>query len=200
LARTAEWQLAEPAMRDRFERDVAALADAGAQIIEPDLPAGLDEAVPVHRTIMQFEAHRTFGGRAAEEPEKFSPTLLEYVRRGAEIGRAEYEAALRERARLIETFTPWASECDAILTPPTVGEAPTPETTGDPRFCTRWTLVGAPAVTIPTGLGPSGLPLGLQLVGAPGEDRRTLRAAAWAERLLPAPRWDLSRLASEGAP
>jgi Asp-tRNA(Asn)/Glu-tRNA(Gln) amidotransferase A subunit family amidase len=40
---------------------------------------------------------------------------------------------------------------------------------------------------MPTGLGPSALPLGLQLVGARGADRRLLAAAAWAEALLPKP-------------
>ena len=74
---------------------------------------------------------------------------------------------------------------DVFLTPPAIGEAPTPETTGDPRFCSRWSLVGAPAITIPTGLGPHRLPLGLQLVGAPGDDERLLSAAAWAEAMLP---------------
>ena len=49
----------------------------------------------------------------------------------------------------------------------------------------RWSLVGAPAIAMPTGLGPSVLPLGLQLVGAPGDDDRLLRAAAWVEALLP---------------
>jgi len=44
---------------------------------------------------------------------------------------------------------------------------------------------GAPAITIPTGLGPHRLPLGLQLVGAPGDDERLLAAAAWAEAMLP---------------
>ena len=43
----------------------------------------------------------------------------------------------------------------------------------------------APAITIPTGLGPHRLPLGLQLVGAPGDDERLLAAAAWAEAMLP---------------
>ena len=200
VVRTAEWEHAEPGMRERFERDVAAVTAAGAEIVEPatvELPAGLEMCVPVHRTIMQFEAHQSFGRRAVEEPEKLSSTLLAYVRGGGEIPRERYEAALRERGRLIEAFMAWARQFDALLTPPTTGEAPTPETTGDPRFCTRWTLIGAPAVTIPSGLGPSGLPLGLQLVGAPGEDRRVLRAAAWAEEALPAPQWGASRL--EGA-
>ncbi|HEX2323891.1 MAG TPA: amidase, partial [Chloroflexota bacterium] len=69
-------------------------------------------------------------------------------------------------------------------TPPATGEAPGLETTGDPRFCTRWTLLGAPALVLPSGRGRQGLPLGLQLVGAQGDDQRLLRAAAWAERVL----------------
>jgi Asp-tRNA(Asn)/Glu-tRNA(Gln) amidotransferase A subunit family amidase len=92
---------------------------------------------------------------------------------------------MRERDQLIAAFAEWAAPFDAILTPPVTGEAPTPETTGDPRFCSRWSLVGAPAIAIPTGLGPSGLPLGLQLVAAPGDDDRLLRAAAWVEARLP---------------
>ena len=192
--RTAEWSQAEPAMRERFERDLAALADAGAEIAEPALPPGLDECVPVHRTIMQYESNQTLGALIDASPDKVSDTLRDYVRGGAAISNADYEAALRERRRLLAAFTVWAAEFDAIVTPPTTGEAPTPETTGDPRFCTRWTLLGAPAVTIPTGLGPNGLPLGLQFVGASGADRRTLRTAAWAEYAQPKPRWTVALL------
>jgi Asp-tRNA(Asn)/Glu-tRNA(Gln) amidotransferase A subunit family amidase len=106
------------------------------------------------------------------------------VAEGERIPDATYRAALRERDRLIKAFTAWAAPYDAVLALPAKGEAPTPETTGDPIFCTRWTLVGAPAITIPIGRGPSGLPLGLQLVGAPGADRRLFGAAAWAEKLV----------------
>jgi len=146
---------------------------------------------------MQYESNQHLGALIEASPEKASPTLRDYVRGGAAISRADYDAALKERQRLIASFADWASSYDAIVTPPTTGEASTPETTGDPRFCTRWTLTGAPAVTIPTGLGPNGLPLGLQLVGAPGADRRTLRTAAWAEYAQPRPRWTSARL--EGA-
>jgi Asp-tRNA(Asn)/Glu-tRNA(Gln) amidotransferase A subunit family amidase len=144
---------------------------------------------------MQFEAHQTFGERAEKEPGKLSPTLLAYVRGGGEISRAVYDAAVAERARLIESYAAWSRRYDALLTPPTTGEAPTPETTGDPRFCTRWTFTRAPAVSLPTGLSPAGLPLGLQLAGTPGDDARLLRTAAWAEAILTAPRWSLDRLA-----
>lgn len=75
---------------------------------------------------------------------------------------------------------------DALITPPAAGEAPaTLEETGNPAFCTIWTLLGVPAITIPVGLGPGGLPLGLQIVGARGEDDRMLGVAAWCEAHLP---------------
>jgi Asp-tRNA(Asn)/Glu-tRNA(Gln) amidotransferase A subunit family amidase len=164
---------------------VAALAAAGATIDEPLLPGGLDEvALDVHRTIMQREAADALGPQIARHPDQVSRRLREYVEGGARITAETYRAALAERERLIAAFVPWVADYDAIVTPPAVGEAPGPETTGDPRFCTRWTLVGAPALTLPVGLGPGSLPLGLQLVGVPGDDRRLLRTAAGVERVL----------------
>jgi Asp-tRNA(Asn)/Glu-tRNA(Gln) amidotransferase A subunit family amidase len=186
---TAEWPYAEPAMRERFEADVAALAAAGARIERPALPAGLDESPPVHRTIMAYEGHESLGRTVASDPDAFSDTLKRFLAEGAGIAAARYREALRERARLIGAFGSWARDFDAILTPPALGEAPTPETTGDPRCCTRWTLLGAPALTLPTGLGPAGLPLGLQVVGVPGDDARLLGAASWIEHALPRFGW-----------
>jgi Asp-tRNA(Asn)/Glu-tRNA(Gln) amidotransferase A subunit family amidase len=47
-----------------------------------------------------------------------------------------------------------------------------------------WTLLHGPCVTVPAGDGPGGLPLGVQLVGIPGSDARTLAVARWAEHAL----------------
>jgi Asp-tRNA(Asn)/Glu-tRNA(Gln) amidotransferase A subunit family amidase len=135
---------------------------------------------------MAAEGAAALGALVSARPEAASATLRTFLDEGARIPAETYRAALRERERLIAAFTAWAAPFDAMLTPPAVGEAPGPETTGDPRFCTRWTLVGAPAVVLPTGLGPAGLPLGLQLTGAPGADRRLLAAAAWVEARHPA--------------
>src|SRR5207248_1814289 len=90
---------------------------------------------------------------------------------GAAIDRDAYREALRAREGLIAAFAAWAARFDGVLTPAATGEAPTPETTGDPRFATRWSLIGAPAIAIPSGLGLGRLPLGLPIVAAPGDDQ-----------------------------
>jgi Asp-tRNA(Asn)/Glu-tRNA(Gln) amidotransferase A subunit family amidase len=183
--RTSEWEHASDEMRERFQADVDALALVGGPVEWPKPPEGLDDAPRILRTVMLYEAGQAVLPKVARRPETVSAFARAQLAEGARIDHRVYAEALATRDRLVATFLDWASGYDAILTPPAVGEAPTPETTGDPRFCTRWSLVGAPAITIPTGLGPHRLPLGLQLVGAPGDDERLLAAAAWAEAMLP---------------
>jgi amidase len=187
VVRLSDWDAADQAMRERFEADLAALRGAGAAVETPPLPGGLEEARGVQRTIVAYEGAKGFGPMFAKAPSLASSALRALVDEGAKVPQVAYETALADRERLIEAFAAWVEPYDAVLTIPTLGEAPTPETTGDPRANARWTLLGVPAVTIPTGLGPSGLPLGLQIVGAPGDDRRLLVVAAWAERRRPAP-------------
>ena len=183
--RTGDWDHADDSARDRFQADVDRLAAAGGPIAWPDPPPSLDDAPAVLRTIMLFEEARAMEGDLRGREHLVSAVARAQLAEGAATSESAYRDALDERQRLIEAFASWASPYDAILTPATVGEAPTPETTGDPRFCTRWSLIGAPAIVIPSGLGPDRLPLGLQLVAAPGDDRRLLAAASWCEKILP---------------
>jgi len=47
-----------------------------------------------------------------------------------------------------------------------------------------WSLLGLPAITMPLLSGEGGLPIGVQLVGAPGDDARLLRTANAVVRML----------------
>ena len=183
--RTSEWEHASDAMRDRFQADVDALATAGGPVDWPQPPKGLDDAPRVLRTVMLYEAANMLMTPIEARPELVSASARELLAEGTRMHEHAYREALAEREEIGAAFARWAARYDAILTPPTTGEAPGTETTGDPRFCSRWSLVGAPAITIPTGLGPNGLPLGLQLVAAPDDDARLLAAAAWAAARLP---------------
>ena len=183
---TSEWGRADDSAKERFQADVDRLAAAGGPVEWPTPPGGLDEAPAVLRTIMLFEAARALADDLRGREHLVSTTARRHLEEGAAITESAYESAVRARDRMVAAFATWATRYDAILTPPATGEAPTSETTGDPRFCSRWSLVGAPAIVIPSGLGPHRLPLGLQLVAAPGDDRRLLEAAAWCEATLPA--------------
>jgi Asp-tRNA(Asn)/Glu-tRNA(Gln) amidotransferase A subunit family amidase len=117
---------------------------------------------------------------------RLSELLRKAMEEGDRISVAEYERALKKRDALHRDFSRFLDDYDAVVTPPAAGEAPESLTTvGDPSFCTIWTLLGVPAITIPTGLGRRGLPLGLQVVGNQGESNHLLATAMWCERQLP---------------
>jgi Asp-tRNA(Asn)/Glu-tRNA(Gln) amidotransferase A subunit family amidase len=103
-----------------------------------------------------------------------------------QVSALEYWAALDVRAELRRLLAEVLGAFDAIVTPPATGEAPaTLSSTGNAVFCTIWTLCGVPSVAFPTGLGSHGLPMGLQVVGAEGADRKTLEVAQWCRVQLP---------------
>jgi Asp-tRNA(Asn)/Glu-tRNA(Gln) amidotransferase A subunit family amidase len=184
IYRSPEWPELQPAARDSFDRTIDWLRSAGATIEDAAAPPGFDTAHQVQRHLMTFEAARNLGSEVARAPELVSDSFRRTVANGERLPEADYRAALAERERLIEAVAGWAGRYDAILSPPTLGEAPGLTTTGDPRLCFRWTLVGSPALTLPSGTGPAGLPLGLQIAAAPGSDRVLVDAAAWVEAAL----------------
>lgn len=181
------WYLAQPEQRDRFERDIRRLREAGASVDLIEIPLEFDQAVRTHRLIMLYEAARAARKVRAAFREKISSYLNDALDEGERVTDAQYRDAMKFRlvlhSRLAEFFDRGYS---AIITPPAAGEAPpTLAVTGDPRFCTLWTMMGVPVISIPTGLGPRGLPLGLQIVAAAEEENYLLSTASWCERQLP---------------
>ena len=181
--RSPTWYLAQPAQRLQFEADIARLREAGAAVDVLEIPGEFDGSVRVHRTIMLHEAARL--ARPAREVSRagFSELLNKALDEGEGIRDTDYREALKIRTHLQQSLAQFFDRgYSAIITPPAAGEAPaTLSNTGDPRFCTLWSLVGAPAITIPSGKGPTGMPLGLQIVGAAEEENYLVATAAWCE-------------------
>jgi Asp-tRNA(Asn)/Glu-tRNA(Gln) amidotransferase A subunit family amidase len=75
-----------------------------------------------------------------------------------------------------------------VIAPSATGEAPiAKEGTGNPVFCRGWTLLGLPCINLNISSGPNGLPVGVQLIAAPGKDAFLLSAASAFAKALPDP-------------
>jgi Asp-tRNA(Asn)/Glu-tRNA(Gln) amidotransferase A subunit family amidase len=182
---------AEPELRAHLQGIVERLAKAGARVEEVRLPpsfAGLADAALVILEVEAAAYHQpAFGKHAAD----YGAGIAEMVARGlARVG-TEYVAADRARARVRADVTPLLASYDALLSPTAPAPAPAGLTwTGDASLCQPWSSIGAPSISLPTGVSPAALPLALQLVQAPGADTRLLGAALWCESALgpmPAP-------------
>ena len=180
-----EWDDAELAAREAFDAVLELAHSAGAAVDVLQMPPGLADAVSVHRVLMAAEAHRFIGRLLAGGREGCSPQLRVLLEEGGAITPSLYRDARRRQLALVREFPAWFGRHDALLSLSTYGEAPPIATTGDPRWCTRWTLIGAPAITLPIGLGPNRLPLGIQAVAPAGSDATLLAAARWLEALIP---------------
>lgn len=185
--RTPYWAQAECAQQQLFEANCAALRDAGADVEFVDLPSGFGRANDVGALIQAVEAARHFAGLRARNGDLMSPEFRALCDRGAMIAADDYEAALSARTSMRNAIAPMLRKYDAIVTPGAAGEAPKQlETTGAPTFCSTWSVCGLPAIALPTGLGPQGLPMGMQIVAAHLADARLLRVARWCRGCLPA--------------
>jgi len=183
--RSPVWSQAESAAQQSFIEALTRLRAAGANVVEIELPAAFERAHAVHRTIMASEAAHALGELQSRQRHKMSAVLNRFLDEGRAIDAATCNGALAERQALQAAYGPFLNGFDAIVTPPARGEAPaTLEHTGDPMFCTIWTLLGAPALTLPVQFGPGGLPLGLQIVGTFQDDARLLPVAGWIEQAI----------------
>ena len=100
---------------------------------------------------------------------------------GQSFSENQYEEALEIRDALESFFDNFFEDFDAILSPSASGEAPlfSEGHTGNPVFCTIWTLAGLPCLNLPILQGENGLPIGLQMIGRRRDDARLLRTARW---------------------
>lgn len=178
FVKTPHWDRATREAKDAFAELVAALGDRVEEIAP--LAAHAD-AWDWHKTIMEADMAASFEREWEEGRDKLSPQLRSLIERGREIRVVDYQRAQRFVPQIVASFDDMFMErYDAIITPSAPGSAPKGlGSTGDPVFCSLWTLCGMPAVSLPLLHDASGLPIGVQLVGRRNFDARLLRTARW---------------------
>ena len=172
-----------------------ALARAGGRVgaEHPDL-AGADECF---RTLRAWHFQARFGELLAAHPDGFKPSLAANIRAGASLSGADVALAYRRRTALAQRTREFFTEHDVLVLPvsqvppfPADQEFP-PVVDGRPvesyldwmRSAYLVTVTGCPAISVPFGRTPDGLPVGIQIVARHGADRFLLEVAAAVEEL-----------------
>jgi Asp-tRNA(Asn)/Glu-tRNA(Gln) amidotransferase A subunit family amidase len=176
---------ATPEMAKHLEAILRGLEGAGARLVDVELPGSFPSLREAGDTVLAVEAAHAHAPLYAAHAGEYPPRIKELIERGRAVSGPQYLSAQDARRSAGDDLNAVARRHDVLLAP-TVG-APAPRglaATGDPGFCAPFTFAGLPAISLPTGVDPSGLPLAVQLIGASWGESRLLAASAWCERAL----------------
>jgi len=180
LLRGADWGKAEPDMQLAVEATAARLARDGVVVEEAALPAAMDGFGETQSQVLRYEAYRVFADERLCHDDQLSAEMRGELAIAATISRAAHVAALAAMAEGRQAFAALMRRFDLVLTPAAPGEAPKGlGNTGEATFNRLQSGLGVPCVSLPGFVGPNGLPLGVQVTGAFGDDYRVLGWAKW---------------------
>ena len=186
----------DPEVAEICEQAALRFEELGAHVekAEPDF-SGLQEVFQVHRAL-SFAT--SLGPELEANRDTFKPEIVWNVEKGLALTGQDIMNAMVERSQIYRRANTFFSDFDLILTPATV-VPPYPveqrfvQRIGDHEFSNyiEWcsiayafTVLGAPAMSVPCGFTQSGLPVGLQIAAPLREEARLLAAASALENLL----------------
>jgi aspartyl-tRNA(Asn)/glutamyl-tRNA(Gln) amidotransferase subunit A len=187
---------ADPQTLAAIEAALKVLRKLGAKLVPVTLPPHRDWDACC-RIILYAEAYAIHERDLAERPEKYAAITRARLFSGQVVTAADYIQALRWRRALCLAYAAAMDGLDAVVTGCTLNPAPLIEETAKPPFFSPkgrllmapFSLTGAPALSVCSGFSSDGLPLSLQIAGAPFADATVLRvghayeqATPWRER------------------
>ena len=178
LCQTPFWNAADEASQHAVTDAASRLSVAGHQVHPVNLPDAFHRLSETREIVNDYERARAMAHDWRHHSTLISPALAAAIRRGMDISMADYTGALRllEECRLL--LAPLFDDVDIVLTPAVSGEAEVGlSSTGSHLFQSLWTQMRVPTITLPTAVGPRGLPVGIQLVGPSYGDGALLAAA-----------------------
>jgi aspartyl-tRNA(Asn)/glutamyl-tRNA(Gln) amidotransferase subunit A len=181
------WPVQPEVLRARDEA-MTVLRKLGAKVDEARVPFDFEDLMVRNGRIIAAEAYAQHRGHIEDESLAFDPWVRKRTLAGKAIRAADYIGELEERRRAAAAFAEWMRDRDALLTPTLpitatpaadVDEATTPLAT----FTRAANYVGACALSLPAGFSAEGLPIGVQLMGAPYADATLVRLGRAFQRV-----------------
>ena len=183
-------------IRCAIENTLTLLRESGARVENVSVP---DFALfhACNRVIMNAEAYALHKATLQRSWADLGEITVRRFLAGISITASEYLNALRLRGRLAEEVNEVLARYDGLITAISLATAPRfdapPQALAWPLQSSPFNLTGHPAMTVPVGLGADGLPLAVQVIGAPFDEPTVFRIGRAVETLTG---WDRVRLPS----
>ena len=187
----------DPTVQQVLESSLHFFEDLGCNVdqVTPDF-TGADEAF---QTLRAWKMAHEHGDTLKNHRDKLKDTVIWNIEAGLNLTGADIARAEAQRTKLYERMIDLLTTYRFLLlpvspVPPFSIDQPYPMEVNGTKMktyidwmahCYAITLTGLPAISIPAGFTPDGLPVGLQIVGRPNADLETLQLAHAFETLNP---------------
>jgi aspartyl-tRNA(Asn)/glutamyl-tRNA(Gln) amidotransferase subunit A len=184
----------EPFVDQAVRSAIANLEALGAKAVPISIPE-LDGVLDCMLAIVMPEASAYHQQAMRATPELFSDETRLLLEAGELMPATTYINAQRSRFAIKNAFKQAMRDIDVLVTPtqPTtalkigqttsrIGSREESVFGVSARFCAPFNISGLPAISVPCGFSPQGMPVGLQIIGKPFDEETVLRIADAFER------------------
>lgn len=165
----------EAPVADAVKRAADKFSNLGAKVVEVEIEplAGKLDYNKLFMNILLYEFNQILGDKYRSTPnaeDLYGPIVTNNIAAGSKVSREDYEKTMSERPGIIAQVKKVFSEVDALLTSALPTTAPLLNASAQDygrgrQFTIPFSYVALPSVVVPCGFDPSGLPIGLQIVG-----------------------------------
>ena len=185
IPRSYPWGDMSPSAQQAMSLAAQRLREAGAVVVDIELPGWVADCFRAHDAVQGWEASRSLAKEFERHPAQLSALLRNYLVEARKVGDDVYTAAQATARQARLAAHGWIDGVDVLLMPSAPDEAPEGfASTGASTFNRAWTLLATPCVSVPGATGVNGFPMGVQVIAAPGEDSLCLAAGEMLEPLL----------------